>query len=148
MICQVHIIFSHSILLCKTAPLFSWLLKSFISFFDFTAVFTILWLFWDTKDSNPNNKTLGVLLEMPPPPPPIHIIFSCILIVSSGIKLSIKWRQMIPFKIHHHAIDYLYCNIKCCLVNLTDSLKIMECNRYLYSTGKKKSIENIRRGVF
>lgn len=55
---------------------------------------------------------------------------------------------MIPFKIHHHAIDYLYCNIKCGLVNLTDSLKIMECNRYLYSTGKKKSIENIRRGVF
>lgn len=37
------------------------------------------------------------------------------------IKWSCKWGQMISSKKHHHAVEYLYCNIKCVLVNLTDS---------------------------
>jgi len=55
----------------------------------------------------------------------------------SGIKLSDKRGQKIPFKICHHDADYSYCNIKCALANLTDSEKNMECNRDVYSTRKK-----------
>lgn len=69
-------------------------------------------------DAHPNNKTLEFLWE-------IHITHPLLTLLfwthHSGIKLSCKWRQMISSKLHHHAVDYLYCNIKCVLVNLIDS---------------------------